>query len=820
MEESSFRSHQILEAKIQLLENKIAQLKSENSLLSKKLKEQTFTTKVTEHNYSKIKEQIYSAKEVEIKQQSQISLLKKIGSINSIINKAKTLDELKKLLCNIIISYTASNEVWLVKQKAKAFINYYYHSSDNSTNSSITNNTAVTANRKQTTFTPLNDFNKRINLVSSESIIHLPKFQSIEAVNFQIIVQLKIKSAKYYLGLNYGKDKENHDDIEFLQKVAPQIRLAFDNLGKHELLLQNEAKYRGLIEKQSDVVYVRNMEGIYTYVSPSVMNYGYTPEEILGKRNTDFIHPDYIDMVTEFIQNFIKQKKKTLTLPKIKIILKEGREMVVHVTFTNLLDQPGIEGIVVNVHDITEQSKYEDQIKQNEYHYRKLFENSSDARLLVQNNTIILCNKKTEELLQTKDKHIIGKYIYDLFVDYHYEDKQPTEKINEIKRNIALRKNLSFEWKFVRSDRSTFYAHILITPAQMDNLNYSLVAIRDITKMKLATKKIQESEEQLRNIYDKTTNAVFITDLKANLLELNIATTKLFELDKEKLLNVNLIDLLKKEDHKMINNLLKKVINEKEIFSELSYKNKSGKQRHIESRAQLIDLNGKKVILHVVADISLRKEMERQILLATIRTEEKDRIRFAQDLHDGLGPYLSATKLYLKSLTQDRNKEQRNIIAHKAVESINEIIRNVKEISNNISPHILRNHGLISALNAFIKTISNCDVDIAVKTNIEDKRYHENIEISCFRILTELINNTIKYANANQIKIKVIDKQNTLVIIYKDNGEGFNVEKTFKEGKGQGLFNIINRVKSMDGKYKFLSHKKQFFYFLATIITK
>jgi signal transduction histidine kinase len=85
-------------------------------------------------------------------------------------------------------------------------------------------------------------------------------------------------------------------------------------------------------------------------------------------------------------------------------------------------------------------------------------------------------------------------------------------------------------------------------------------------------------------------------------------------------------------------------------------------------------------------------------LNATIRTEEKERRRFAKDLHDDLGPLLSTIKMSVSALSNQKNEENKNEIIQNIDLVVDEAISSIKNISNNLSPHILTNFGLEKAL--------------------------------------------------------------------------------------------------------------------------
>jgi signal transduction histidine kinase len=204
-----------------------------------------------------------------------------------------------------------------------------------------------------------------------------------------------------------------------------------------------------------------------------------------------------------------------------------------------------------------------------------------------------------------------------------------------------------------------------------------------------------------------------------------------------------------------------------------------------------------------------RRLTEKMFLNTIIQTEEKERKRFAKDLHDGLGPLLSSVKMSVSSLSQMNHDEASKEIVTNTEIVINEAIKSLKEISDNLSPHVLNNFGLFRALNNFANKINiNKNILIELKSNIKEERFDPNIEVVLYRIICELINNTIKHANARKIEIVIMKELEFLTIAYKDDGEGFEVDKVINQTSftGMGFSNIYSRINSLKGEIEIESN--------------
>lgn len=207
-----------------------------------------------------------------------------------------------------------------------------------------------------------------------------------------------------------------------------------------------------------------------------------------------------------------------------------------------------------------------------------------------------------------------------------------------------------------------------------------------------------------------------------------------------------------------------------------------------------------------------RRLTEKMFLNTIIQTEEKERKRFAKDLHDGLGPLLSSVKMSVSSLAQMKQEEASREIVENTELVINEAIKSLKEISDNLSPHVLSNFGLVRALSNFINKINVAKtIRINLITDLKDERFDANVEVVLYRVICELINNTIKHAQAKKINISLSLAEDYLIIIYKDDGKGFDVNKIIEQqtSNGMGFSNIYSRINSLKGEINIESESKK-----------
>jgi signal transduction histidine kinase len=202
-------------------------------------------------------------------------------------------------------------------------------------------------------------------------------------------------------------------------------------------------------------------------------------------------------------------------------------------------------------------------------------------------------------------------------------------------------------------------------------------------------------------------------------------------------------------------------------------------------------------------DITLFKKMEAASLGATIEGQEAERGRLARELHDGIGPLLSTLNLYLEGLQpefQNLNPEARQ--KYQSIRTlVNSLTREIRNISGALMPAAVEDLGLVAAVEDMVeKTKESAGIDVHFYHSGLKNRLDHLAELGLYRIIQELVNNTVKYAKARHVNVQLIRHKESVVLTYEDDGTGFDVE-TVMPAKGFGLRDIQARVKSLGGNF-------------------
>ncbi|MFC0182822.1 sensor histidine kinase [Pseudarcicella hirudinis] len=208
----------------------------------------------------------------------------------------------------------------------------------------------------------------------------------------------------------------------------------------------------------------------------------------------------------------------------------------------------------------------------------------------------------------------------------------------------------------------------------------------------------------------------------------------------------------------------------------------------------------------------LETEKQEALLKAVLETQEFERGRLAQDLHDSVGQVLSAIKLNVRQLDKLSNVEPVNLPRQQELlktthELTEDCISEIRNIIRNILPPVLRDFGLASAIKDLAEKVQNStDISVIYHQEGEDFRFRKENEMLIYRVVQELFNNAIKHSQGSQFKLDYLRNPDALSIIFEDNGIGFDPDQT---GAGLGLKGMQSRVQLLKGDLKVYSKQNQ-----------
>lgn len=350
--------------------------------------------------------------------------------------------------------------------------------------------------------------------------------------------------------------------------------------------------------------------------------------------------------------------------------------------------------------------------------------------------------------------------------------------------------------------------------------------LRAMLRIKKAEDNLKKEVSKYRIMAETLPDALVMINLDEEITFISPVALALFGYDKGSVLvQENAYKIMFPEKQEIAREMLNHVLLEGMVKDvEMLLKRKDGSSFIAEVSASLINNEKDEAdeFIIVIKDVSVRKQTEKEILnyqkslkslnASLSKTEERERKTIASYLHDGIGQTLSLANINLTSLANfDFPNEAKGII-EESTNLINNAIKETRTLTFDLSPPILFELGLIPAFKWKLKQVEE---KFGIKTSLITKEQSLNLtndtRILIYRIFCELLANIIKHAHASSIGVKYYLKDDKLNIAVKDNGQGFeyNPKATLTEQGGFGLFNIKERLDSMQGNLNVSSTKKE-----------
>jgi PAS domain S-box-containing protein len=363
----------------------------------------------------------------------------------------------------------------------------------------------------------------------------------------------------------------------------------------------------------------------------------------------------------------------------------------------------------------------------------------------------------------------------------------------------------------VGKDRS---ADFLINSDTMNvaGVRYKLLMMRNITELKIAERAAKAKELLYESAFNKLNEVVIIQD-NEKIIFGNESFKKTFGIhgdehlgrQRQAYIRLPLYDDISKPGVKD-----KFGTNKSGLPNEIKIDLADGSVKYYTFNSLPINYTDHEVLMTILIDITGRKAFEQGMMAKALESVERERNLLVESLHDDLGPDLSTIRLLLSSIDElAKNQEPFATRMAQCLSYIDGVILKLKSIAADITPDLVDRFGLHSSLVALIdRMISGKSLLVNFKSNIQNVRFSSKVEINIYRVISELIENTVKHSGASQADLKISYDFGELSVVYMDNGKGFDVGGISPGDSGSGILNMINRVNSLNGKIDFKQHEE------------
>lgn len=191
----------------------------------------------------------------------------------------------------------------------------------------------------------------------------------------------------------------------------------------------------------------------------------------------------------------------------------------------------------------------------------------------------------------------------------------------------------------------------------------------------------------------------------------------------------------------------------------------------------------------------LEREKHIELLRGIMKGEEKERIRLARELHDGIGGMLTTANFSLNRMAMTDHAGEKQF--KNVQRMVQDIAAEVRKAAHNLMPDVLIHHGLVEGLLNYCDTINQTgQLQVSVSTLGNLQLLEKSTELLLYRIAQELIQNAVKHAQASYVVLQLVQRNRQISLSVEDDGRGFNAEEYTG---GYGLQNLIYRVQAMQG---------------------
>lgn len=370
-----------------------------------------------------------------------------------------------------------------------------------------------------------------------------------------------------------------------------------------------------------------------------------------------------------------------------------------------------------------------------------------------------------------------------------------------------------------RKDGSFFWEEATISPVKSnDTITHYMAVKADITKRKeleeellkyknhleelvvKRTKELQRTERSYKEIVEYLPGIVWQVDMNGIIEYVSPNISRYSDFEDHQLINKPISFLFDPQLHNKLYSFMSQFPDTpKEFFDFEVFLSKNEKRRYFNSSGKPLYNKQNRVIgiRGLSIDVTEKKQQEQELLNIIWKTEEKERKRIAMELHDSLGSTLSACSMYMNTLqTKSKNDCLINTVDH----LIKKAVSDTREIANNLIPADVAKLGLAGCLETLRSTYAGRNnLTFYLQTNNLQADLEKDLELVLYRVVCELVNNSVNHGKATEISINLFSMDNKLYLIFEDNGNGdFNISEVISSS-GMGIKNIIARIGALGG---------------------
>jgi PAS domain S-box-containing protein len=573
------------------------------------------------------------------------------------------------------------------------------------------------------------------------------------------------------------------------QRDGPTVPGLFAN--EHEVLA-------AIVENCDDAIIGTSLNTqVFAWNNAAERLFGYTPHEMIGQSITKIIPRDR-QSEEKHIMGRIRRGEQLRQYRTVRVD-RMGRPIDVSLTVSPIRNDRGeVIGVSKIIHDISEQRRAEQALRESESRFRLAYEHAPIGieQVDVRTGKLLEVNARLCEILGYSRDELLQKTFAEI------TDPSDLKVERRLIKDLTAGRVSSYtlEKRYINRNQEPVWVRVTSAKAgEQGEHPYRITVVQDIRQHKAAEESLRDSAERMRAIVDTAVDAIITIDERGTIESANLATERLFGYEAKELIGRNVKMLMpdpyqSEHDTYLRNYVTTGVAKIIGIGREVIALRKDQTTFPINLSVSEVRLGNRRLFTGIIHDISQRRNLEKQIL----EISEAEQRRIGQDLHDGLCQYLVGigfTAEMIASRIGQQSPEQAD-----EVRKIGQLMRNAatqaRDLSHGLNPVGIGEQGLATALATLARQISElfqvtCSFQTEGSPNVSDRAAAMHI----YRIAQEAVSNSVRHGHAQEISITLKSAKSYLVLTIEDNGRGMqDAGRT-----GMGLKTMTYRARMIGG---------------------